>query len=72
MKQWEYKFDNLYDHRTIEISPDKPIDKNRWYEETIKHLNDLGAQGWEVVAILSPPHYSEGTILLKRETLQRG
>lgn len=71
VRQWEYLFANVYDHGPLEVRPDQPLDRNRWLDEQLKRLNDLGAAGWEVVTFLGHPH-SEGTLLLKREKSVKG
>lgn len=71
MKQWEYKFGNLYHLGPLEVGQDKPLDRNRWLTEQLNNLNDLGAAGWEVVSILGSP-YEPGTVLLKRERRSEG
>lgn len=72
MPQWEYRFGNILESGPTEVSPDKPLDRNRWLAEQLQVLNDLGATGWEVVEILGPPNYSNGTVLLKRECRSEG
>lgn len=43
MQQWEYKFDDIHERGPLEVGPEDLLDRERWYTEQLKKLNDLGA-----------------------------
>lgn len=60
MKKFEYRL----------LNPESGIFKGYDYEKLTQHLNQLGSQGWEVVATVSAPSGNQLNsllITLKRE-----
>lgn len=73
MQQWEYKFENIHKQGPLEVGPDNPLSRDRWYAEQLQKLNDLGAAGWELICVLdSPLGYKRGDMILKRPKAQSG